>query len=156
MQAFARIGRFRLLALIGGNGHKKIMPLNGITPAVDILRPYPARERPGANVGRVLVRGASKVRLGSVSLRGSLIQASERLPKPTPANNAPCGFDADGRGVRHTVASHVLPRGIFWEDLAIGYHSKLLICLVGARGFEPPTPSLPVRYSASIILSIFQ
>jgi hypothetical protein len=30
------------------------------------------------------------------------------------------------------------------------------LLLVGARGFEPPTPSLPVRYSRSIILSCFQ
>jgi hypothetical protein len=37
------------------------------------------------------------------------------------------GFDADGRGLRHTVASHVLPKAIFWEDLAIGYCRKLLI-----------------------------
>jgi hypothetical protein len=41
----------------------------------------------------------------------------------------------------HSVVSHGLPNRDFWEDLASGSASTLLILLVGAAGFEPTTCS---------------
>ncbi len=43
--------------------------------------------------------------------------------------------------LRHSVASHGLPKSKNWEDLPSDFSAKSLIFLVGAAGFEPTTCS---------------